>query len=358
VKTFGASRWRPCLEIVLAQICIFWTLAATAENPIFPEDAKLEPIYVRQAKLNSGLTEGPAVAADGTVYFTDMPFGAEHGLIVRFDPRTNKTSIFTSKAFKSNGLAFDPNGSLLSCDGADGGGRCVRRWHLDTGQSEIVADRYHGKRLNSPNDLCVDRMGRITFTDPRYSGVEPRELTSEAVYRVERDGTVVEVTHDVEKPNGLALSPDERTLYIGDHNNGGNRLSLHDPVPKRGAMKVYAFPLDEQGLVNGERKTVVDFGKENGCDGMRVDSTGNLYLAVRSLARPGILVIDPSGKELAFLATGPTGQSGLFEDWKGIPSNVEFGIGDDSHTLYVTIDKTLNRIRVKTTRFHPRPSKK
>ena len=123
-------------------------------------------------------------------------------------------------------------------------------------------------------------------------------------------------------------------------------------------MKVYAFPLDDRGLVNGERKTLVDFGKENGCDGMRVDSSGNLYLAVRSLARPGILVIDPAGKELAFLPTGPQGQTGLFEEWKGIPSNVEFGIGDDSHTLYVTVDKSLNRIQVKTTGFHPHLSGK
>jgi gluconolactonase len=250
------------------------------------------------------------------------------------------------------------DGSLLSCDGADGGGRCVRRWNLETGQSQIIADRYQGKRLNSPNDLCVDLHGRIYFTDPRYSGVEPRELTRESVYRLERDGTVVEITHDVEKPNGLALSPDQRTLYVADHNNGGNRLSPSDPEPRRGAMKIYAFALDSRGLVNGERKTLVDFGKESGCDGMRVDSAGNVYLAVRSLARPGILVIDPRGKELSFLPTGPAKQSGLFEDWKGIPSNVEFGIGEDSHTLYVTIDKSLNRIAVKTTGFHPHLSGK
>ena len=106
-------------------------------------------------------------------------------------------------------------------------------------------------------------------------------------------------------------------------------------------------------MVHGPRKTLVDFGKENGCDGMRVDAHGNLYLAVRSLARPGIMVIDPAGKELVFLSTGPTNQTGLFEDWKGIPSNVEFGIGDDSDMLYVTVDKSLYRIRLKTRGFHP-----
>jgi gluconolactonase len=334
------------------------TAAEPAENPIFPKGAKLELLHTRQAKLNSGLTEGPAVAPDGSVYFTDMPFGKDNGMILRFDPNTKKTTVFTDKAFKSNGLAFDLKGNLLSCDGADGGGRCIRRWDLKTAQSEVIADRYQGKRLNSPNDLCVDLKGRIYFTDPRYGGAELRELSHEAVYRIEKDGSVIEITHDTEKPNGLALSPDQRTLYIADHNNGGNRLSPKDPEPKRGAMKIYAFTLDEDGLIRGKRKTLADFGKESGCDGMRVDSKGNLYMAIRSLARPGIMVIDPEGKELAFLPTGPTNQSGLFEDWKGIPSNVEFGIGDEANMLYVTIDKSLNRIPVKTRGFHPQTAGK
>jgi gluconolactonase len=327
--------------------------AEPAENAIVPADAKLELLHTRQAKLNSGLTEGPAVAPDGSIYFTDMPFGADNGMILRLDPKTQKVGVFTDKAFKSNGLAFDLEGRLLSCDGADGGGRCIRRWDLKTAQSVVIADRFEGKRLNSPNDLCVDLKGRIYFTDPRYGGTEPRELKHEAVYRIQTDGSVIEITRDVEKPNGLALSPDQRTLYLADHNNGGNRLLPTDPEPKRGAMKVYAFPLDQDGRVNGPRSTLVDFGKENGCDGMRVDTQGNLYLAIRSLARPGILVIDSTGKELAFLPTGPTNQKGLFEEWRGIPSNVEFGIGPDSNLLYVTIDKSLYRIRLKTHGFHP-----
>lgn len=341
------------LALFTACLAVAASVAArAAENPIFPTDAELELLHTRQVKLNSGLTEGPAVAADGTIYFTDMPFGNDNGMILRFDPRTGKTSVFTDNSGKSNGLAFDGNGNLLSCDGADGASRSVRRWNLKTGRSEVVADRYQGKQFNSPNDLCVDLKRRIYFSDPRYGGTEPRELPVEAVYRIEKDGTVIEITREVEKPNGLALSPDQKTLYLADHNNGGNRLSPTDPEPKRGAMKIYAFPLDPQGLVNGPRKTLVDFGKENGCDGMRVDSKGNLYMAIRSLARPGILVIDPNGIELAFLPTGPTNQSGLFEDWKGIPSNVEFGIGDESDRLYVTIDKSLYRIRVKTRGFH------
>jgi gluconolactonase len=349
---------------LFAFVAIAWVPALLAktltrnDNPIFADGAKLELLFTRQAKMNSGLAEGPAIAPDGTVYFTDMPFGPGDGMIMRFDPKTGKTGVFTDKAFKSNGLAFDLDGNLLSCDGADGGGRCLRRWNLKTGKSEIIADRFRGKRFNSPNDLCVDLKGQVYFTDPRYGGPEPRELDREAVYRLNKDGSVIEITREVEKPNGLALSPDQRTLYLVDHNNGGNRLSPSDPEPKRGAMKIYAFPLDEQGLVGGPRKTLVDFGAENGCDGMRVDRQGNIYMASRSLAKPGIIVIDPHGKELAFLPTGPTNQKGLFEDWRGIPSNVEFGLGADDSTLYVTIDKSLYRIRVKTHGFHPQTAGK
>lgn len=327
--------------------------SGTADNPIIPADSALELLHSRQVKLNSGLTEGPAVAADGSIYFTDMPFGTDNGMILRYDPHTSQTTVFAENSGKSNGLAFLADGSAVSCDGADGGGRRLVRWNLRTGESRTLADRYQGKRFNSPNDLCVDLKGRIYFTDPRYGGTEPRELEREAVYRLETDGTVVEVTRDVEKPNGIVLSPDQKSLYIGDHNNGGNRLKPTDPEPQRGAMKIYAFPLGEDGLVNGPRRTLVDFGRENGCDGMTVDSLGNLYVTCRSLARPGIMVIDPSGQELAFFETGPRNQSGLFDDWKGIPSNVEFGIGDDQHSLYVTIDKSLYRLRVRTHGFHP-----
>ena len=331
--------------------------AAAAANPIAAPDAKLELLHTRTAKINSGLTEGPAVAPDGSVYFTDMPFGKrDQGMILRWDPKSGKTTVFTDKSGKSNGLTFDRDATLISCDGADGGGRRLIRWDLATGEGRTIVDRYQGKRFNSPNDLCVDSKNRIYFTDPRYGGDEPRELPHRAVYRVDTDGSVVKVTHDVEKPNGIVLSPDERTLYVGDHNNG---VDGSDPVvpgappPPKGAMRVLAFPLDDKGLVSGPPRTLVDFGNENGCDGITVDADGNLYLTCRSLAKPGLMVVDPTGKELWFLPTGPPNQSGEFEDWRGIPSNVEFGAGKDANVLYVTIDKSLYRIRLKTRGLPP-----
>lgn len=313
-------------------------------DSIVPADAQLELLFTREAPIKGGLTEGPTVAPDGSIYFSDIPFGDDKGLIMRFDPKTKKTTVFAKDSGKSNGLKFDADGNLIACQGGDHGGRAVARFDVKTGEKTVVADRIDGKRFNSPNDLVIDKKGRIYFTDPRYLGPEPRELKREAVYRI--DGKdVVEITHEVEKPNGIALSPDQKTLYVADHNAGSDHVDVERDA-KPGAMKIYAFPLGEDGLVNGPRKVLYDFGTEAGCDGMTVDSKGNLYLAARSLKRPGVLVLDPEGKEVAFIPSGPA-QPGAKEA-KGIPANVTFGIGDERNTLYVTIDKSLYRIKLKS----------
>lgn len=332
-------------------ICLCVALIAiAAENDIVPPGAKLELLYTRTAPIQGGLTEGPAVAPDGSIYFTDIPEGADRGLIVRYDPSTGKTSIFTDDSGKANGLAFDVQGRLVAAEGSDQGGRRVSRWDVKTRARTTLADRYQGKRFNAPNDLTIDDSGRIYFTDPRYLGTEPRELEHRAVYRIDPDGAVSEVTHEVEKPNGIAISPDQRTLYVADTNNGSDRIQPDAPPPQKGAMKIYAFPLDAAGKVAGERRTLVDFGAEDGCDGMTVDKRGNLYLTVRSPRRPGVVVVDPTGKELAYIATGPA-QPGA-KQATGLPSNCEFGIGDDSRTLYVTVDKSLYRIRLGAEGYH------
>src|SRR5207237_968284 len=120
------------------------------------------------------------------------------------------TTVFKADSGKSNGLKFDAKGFLIACEGSDFGGRRVARYDLKTGASTTIADKYQGKRFNAPNDLAIDRQGRIYFSDPRYLGDEPRELEHRAVYRVDSDGKVLEVTHEGEKPNGVALSPDQK----------------------------------------------------------------------------------------------------------------------------------------------------
>ncbi|HWB13064.1 MAG TPA: SMP-30/gluconolactonase/LRE family protein [Pirellulales bacterium] len=323
---------------------------AEAPKPIVPADAKLELIYTRSAPILGGLTEGPAVAPDGSIYFSDIPTGQHKGLILRFDPSTKETSTFTDDSHKANGLMFDARGFLIACEGADGGGRCVSRWDVKTGKREVLADQYLGKRFNAPNDLCIDLKGRIYFTDPRYLGDEPRELEHRAVYRVDPDGALIEVTHDVEKPNGIALSADQKTLYVADNNNGTDRIDPAAPPPEKGAMKIYAFPLGENGLVAGDRRTIYDFARESGCDGMTLDTKGNLYLAARSVNRPGILIIDPAGHEVGFIATGQPQPDA--KEPRGLPSNCDFGLGDESDVLYVTVDMSLYRIRLNATGFH------
>jgi gluconolactonase len=331
------------------------TPSGTGER-IVPSGAKMELLYTRSAKIEGGLTEGAAVAPDGSIYFTDIPVGedaqgkVQKGLIVRFDPATMKCSVFSDDSHQANGLMFDAQGRLVACEGSDHGGQCVSRWDVKTGKREVVADTYMGKRFNAPNDLAIDLAGRIYFTDPRYLGDEPRELEHRAVYRIETNGDVVEVTHDVEKPNGIAISPDQKTLYVADHNNGTDRIDPKSSPPQKGAMKIYAFPLGADGLIAGERITLYDFGTENGCDGMCVDIEGNLYLTARSAKRPGVLVLSPEGDEIAFIPTGPP-QPGAKEP-KGMPSNCDFGIGEESNMLYVTVDFSLYRIRLKIDGWH------
>src|SRR5262245_13906423 len=285
-------------------LLILGASASAAADDLVSPGATLELLYTRTAPIRGGLTEGVAAAPDGTMYFSEIPFGEDKGMIMRFDPRTKTTTVFARDSHKSNGLMFDAKGHLIACEGSDGGGRCVARWDVKTGERQVIADRFGGKRFNACNDLCIDEKGRIYFTDPRYLGTEPRELEYRAVYRIDTDGTVREVTHDVEKPNGIAISPDQNTLYVADHNNGTDRIDPSAPKPKLGAMKVYAFPLGTDGLVSGRPRILVDFGTEEGSDGMVVDTEGRIYLACRSPSRPGILVVDPSGKEVAFIKTG------------------------------------------------------
>ena len=345
-----------CLATVLTVACGSETPALeeqAAALAIVPEVANLDKVFTRSLPIEGGLTEGPAVAPDGSIYFSDIPFGSDKGKIMRFDPKTGTTSVFAEDSGKSNGLTFDANGHLIAAEGADRGGRRISRWNIETGEKTVIADKYDGKRFNAPNDLTLDRKGRVYFSDPRYLGAEERELERMAVYRVDTDGTVVELTHEVEKPNGVALSPDGRTFYLADHNNGSESITDPDAPPgEHGAMKVYSFPLGEDGLVNGPRTTLVDFGKQAGCDGMTVDENGNIYLTSRGLKRPGVMIVNPDGEEVGFISTGPENQTDP-DNAQGLPSNVEFGIGDEANVLYVTVDLSLYRIRLGVNGYHP-----
>jgi len=355
----GVSAMRTMMLIALSFCCagaVADDLPKPTGESIVGADAKLELLFTRTAEISGGLTEGPAVAPDGSIYFSDIPFGKDRGMILRFDPKTKKTTVFTDDSGKSNGLVFDSRGRLLACEGAGYGGRRISRWDIKTKQRETIVDNIDGKKFNAPNDLCVDRQGNIYFTDPKYVGHEERELEHRAVYRINRKGEVNEATHNISKPNGIAVSPDGKTLYVADHDNGTDNIDPDAPAPTPGDMKIYAYKLKRKTGTAVDRTTLVDFAEKKGCDGMTVDDQGNVYLTVRDPGRPGVMVVNPQGNEVAFIPTGQPNQSG--DTLVGLPSNVEFGIGDEINTLYITVDTSLYRIQLKSKGFHAQYAKK
>jgi gluconolactonase len=283
-------------------------------KPITPAGAKLEKVWDE-----GEFTEGPAYGPGGCVYFSDIG-----DRIMRYDPATGKTTEYRNPSGRANGLDFDPQGRLVAAEGANSGGnRRVTRTEKD-GKITVLADRWKGKKFNSPNDLTIDLKGRIYFSDPRYVGDEPREIDTESVYRIDPDGKLTQLITDVEKPNGVILSPDMKTLYVADSN----------PKSKQ---QLLAFPLTAGGG-GGAKRVLYDFGKGRGIDGMVADVKGNLYAAAGDGETGGVYVFSPEGKRLGFIPTPET------------PSNCVFG-DKDRKTLYVTAGKSLYRIRTNAEGF-------
>jgi gluconolactonase len=281
--------------------------------------AKLEKVWGE-----GEFTEGGALAEDGAILFSDIG-----DRIMRFDPKTGRTSVFREPSGRANGLIFDVNGRLIVAEGANtGGGRRVSVTGRD-GTIQTLADRYDDKRFNSPNDVAVDRQGRVYVSDPRYVGNEPRELDFEGVFLIELDGFVIRLITTAFKPNGLVLSPDGKTLYVSD--NGRQRRAL------------IACKVGPDGKTDQPR-VIHDFGSARGIDGMTVTTDGRIVAAAGSAEKAGVLVLSPEGKILANI---PTPEE---------PANVEFG-GDDRKTLYICAGKSLYRIRTTMTGFHLWPPK-
>jgi gluconolactonase len=306
---------------------------------IFSSSAKIEKLYG-----GGHLTEGAAAGPDGAVYFSDITFTRETamqaGHIFRYDPGTRKTSVYRSPSGMANGIKFDAQGRMLVAEGADFGGRRVTRTDLATGKSVILAGLYEGKPFNAPNDIAIDQQGRIYFSDPRYLGHEPIEQPVMAVYRIDPDGSVHRIITDAGKPNGVAVSPDQKTLYVVSNDDG---LLGFDRLPKgaparKGRMELMAYDLKPDGSATF-RKTLVNYSPQDGPDGLVCDVEGNLYVAVRDETRFGIYVYTPAGKELAYLPTPER------------PTNVGFGRGRDAKILYVTAGGSLYRIQVEKTGY-------
>ena len=311
---------------------------AASHDAIFAPDAELKELF-----NGAHFTEGVSVAPDGTVYFSDITFtdqtDMKAGNIWKHNPETGETTVFRSPSGMSNGTKFDAHGRLVVAEGADFGGRRITRTDLTTGKSEIIAGLYNGKPFNSPNDLSIDEQGRIYFTDPRYAGHEPVEQPIFGVYRIDPDGSVHLVVTDAGKPNGVAVSPDQKTLYVISHDNGAMGSFPENISLLNGRMALLAYDLSPEGTATF-RKVLVDYAPQDGPDGMVVDAEGNLFVAVRDETRPGVRVYTPEGEELAYVETPDK------------PTNVAFGRGKSSGQLYITAENCLYSIEVLKEGYH------
>jgi gluconolactonase len=284
--------------------------------------------HVRLEQVAGGFefTEGPLWSPDGGLLFSSPNTNA----IYRWDPR-GEVTVFRSKSGYtgadigryhqpgSNGLTFDPDGRLVMCQH---GNRRVLRVEPH-GNTTVVADRYEGARLNSPNDVVSRSDGTVVFTDPPFGlpGVfeDPaKELPFSGVFAV-RDGRVILVTNELAGPNGLAFSPDERFLYVGNW----------DPESK----VIMRYALDDECAVR-EAGVFADLTAEPGedaLDGLKVDEAGNVY----ACGPGGVWIIAPTGERLGLLR--------LPED----PHNLAWGDAD-RRTLYITALTGVYRIRLET----------
>ncbi len=280
-------------------------------------------------------TEGPVWVSSGSfLLFSDIP----HNVVNRWREGEDvapflKPSGYTSpdkpKMLEpgSNGLVLDPQGRLVLCQHGD---RRVARMDAPlsapAAKFTILAERFEGKRLNSPNDLVFHSSGALYFTDPPY-GLEKqnesdpaKELDFQGVYRLAPDGTLALLTRELSRPNGIAFSPDEKTLYVANSD------------PARAVWM--AFDVRADGTIANGRvlfDATKSVGKYKGLpDGLKVDRQGNLF----ATGPGGVLVLAPDGTQLGLIYTGEA------------TSNCAWG--DDGSSLYITADMYLVRIRTTT----------
>jgi len=349
------------LRIAKRSVAVVGTMLAMstiayAVDPGFPApvgDRSLVPANARLDRIFDGgcmLTEGVAAGHDGMMYFSDITFTKfcldpsgkykQAGNIWKFNPQTGETTIFRSPSGMSNGIKFDRDGNMIAALGADFGGRMLIKTDMSTGKSYILTGVYKGEPYNALNDITIDEKGRIYFTDPRYLGHEPVFQDGFAAYRLDPDGSVSRVATNCGKCNGILISPDQKTMYIVSNDNGWlefQNLQEGETTVQAGHL-LQAYDVDPNGKLSN-RRVLIDYSKLDkpcsGPDGMVADERGNLWIASRCEHRPGVQVLDPQGKELAYISTG-----------KELPTNVGFGRGADSNLLYLTSGKSLYRIRV------------
>jgi gluconolactonase len=272
---------------------LFAAPAFSADGPIAGLGPKGEVTELHDGYM---FTEGPAVDAQGNVYFTDVRANRIHKVDL-----DGKISTFLEDSQGCNGLMFDRRGRLVACQG---GAKRIVAIDVATKQVTVLADKFEGKPFNRPNDLVVDRHDGVYFTDP----------DSTSVYYAAADGRVSRVATDLPRPNGVLLSPDEATLYV---------------LPS-GTPDVMAYPVTSPGVLGAGRVFCrleqAAEGRPRGGDGLTVDSRGNLYFTQPALR--ALQVVSPEGKTLGLIRVPKN------------PSNCTFG-GKDLTTLFITAQTSL-----------------
>ena len=271
-------------------------------------DAVLETTTAERPATGFVFTEGPLWHPDGFYYFVDV----RKSMFYRLTPG-GKPEVLRENTGEGNGTTFDLQGRLIMCEG---GNRRVTRTGAD-GKLEVLCDRYEGKRLNRPNDVVCRSDGSIYFTDPGLRvPLAERELPYAAIYRVDPSGAV-SMLADFEYPNGLAFSPDERTLYVAN---------------TRWAQYIHALEIGADGAMV-RRRIFADMSSDetDGVpDGMKVDVQGRVYCT----GPGGTWVFAPDGTRLGIIRTPE------------VPANLAFG-GPDLRTLFFTARTSVYSLRVK-----------
>jgi gluconolactonase len=247
-------------------------------------------------------TEGPVWSRDGFLLFSDIPSNR----ILKFTPGPG-TEVFRENSGGANGSVFDEKSRLVTCE--EGNRRVTRT--APGGQVEVLADKFDGKRFNGPNDLAIRRDGHIYFTDPAFGkNVETRDMDYYGVYHLTPKGELSVFSRSDKRPNGIALSPNGKLLYL---TNSDERT-------------VHVFDLDRQGNPSGDR--VLISGIQGVPDGIKADDKGNLFIACA-----GVAIYTAAGKFIRMIELVDT------------PSNLAFGDGD-MQSLYVTARGSVYRIRL------------
>jgi gluconolactonase len=347
-RMVALKRMMVLMVVLMMGVGVFTSLAGAATTGILAPGAQWEEV----SRIGLSSSEGVIADRNGMVYVSDLSRAPDSkgyfpcGTIWRYDPRTGITDKFMQPSGVSNGLHFDRNGDMIIAQSAGvfcAERRVIRR-SMRTGAIKVVADSYQGKRLVAPNDVTSDAAGRIYFTDGRYTDKGPIDLPN-AIYRVDPDGKITQLSTDIYRPNGIEVSPDGKRLYVAATNNPG--LEKNPNGPEKDAFGitgggVVMYDLDASGNISKGRVIYRDdtiYG-----DSMGMDTDGNLYFTMHNSnpvdPKGAIVVIDPEGRVIERI-TPPA---------RSLPTNISFGRGTDSNSLYLTNLVEWRLWRIQTVR--------